>query len=64
MTSVYCPYILNSIQILIDAKATGISRAERTRIQREIYNNVVGLPVAELAEMLLTHQLIRLRGPE
>jgi len=36
-------YILKSIELLIDSKSTGISRAERTRIQREIYNNVVGL---------------------
>jgi len=36
-------YILKSIEALIDAKSTGISRVERSRIQKEIYHNVVGL---------------------
>jgi len=36
-------YILKSIESLIDENAVGISRADRSRIQKEIYNNVVGL---------------------
>ncbi len=36
-------YLLKSIEGLINANAAGISRADRSRIQREIYNNVVGL---------------------
>lgn len=36
-------YLLKSIEGLIDANAAGITRADRSRIQKEIYNNVVGL---------------------
>lgn len=36
-------YILKSIEVLIDAKSAGLSRVERSRIQKEIYHNVVGL---------------------
>lgn len=44
-------YLLKSIEGLIDVNATGISRADRSRIQKEIYNNVVGLgPLEPLLE--------------
>ncbi|MCI1958393.1 MAG: CpaF family protein [Clostridia bacterium] len=44
-------YLLKSIEGLINANSTGISRAERLRIQKEIYNNVVGLgPLEPLLE--------------
>jgi pilus assembly protein CpaF len=44
-------YLLKSIEGLIDANAAGISRADRARIQKEIYNNVVGLgPLEPLLE--------------
>lgn len=36
-------YILKSLEILIEENSTGIARADRLRIQKEIYNNVVGL---------------------
>ena len=36
-------YLLRSIEGLIDSNAAGISRADRARIQKDIYNNVVGL---------------------
>ncbi|MHC1721569.1 MAG: CpaF family protein [Aminipila sp.] len=44
-------YLLKSIEGLIDANSSGISRADRSRIQKEIYNNVVGLgPLEPLLE--------------
>lgn len=44
-------YLLKSIEGLINANSTGISRADRLRIQKEIYNNVVGLgPLEPLLE--------------
>ncbi|WP_027399980.1 CpaF family protein [Anaerovorax odorimutans] len=36
-------YILKSIEGLIESNAVGMTRADRLRIQREIYNNVIGL---------------------
>ena len=36
-------YLLKSIESLVDAKAESIPRADRTRLVKEIYNNVVGL---------------------
>lgn len=44
-------YLLKSIEGLINANSAGISRVERLRIQKEIYNNVVGLgPLEPLLE--------------
>ena len=44
-------YLLNAIEGLINANSVGISRVERLRIQKEIYNNVVGLgPLEPLLE--------------
>lgn len=36
-------YILKSLEVLIEENSTGITRADRMRIQKEIYNDVVGL---------------------
>lgn len=36
-------YILKSLEALIEENSAGIARADRLRIQKEIYNNVVGL---------------------
>lgn len=44
-------YLLKSIEGLIDVSVSGISRSDRLRIQKEIYNNVVGLgPLEPLLE--------------
>lgn len=36
-------YLLKTIESLIEGRGSGITRADRIRLQREIYNNVVGL---------------------
>jgi len=36
-------YLLSAIEALIEAKSTGIPRTDRIRLQKEVYNNVVGL---------------------
>lgn len=36
-------YLIKTLEILIDEKSVGISRSDRTRLVKEVYNNVVGL---------------------
>ncbi len=56
-------YILKSIETLIEAKSAAIPRADRIRLQKEIYNNVVGLGPLEplLADPEITE--IMVNGP-
>ena len=44
-------YILKTLEILVDSKGSIISRSDRSRLIREVYNNVVGLgPLEPLLE--------------
>ncbi len=56
-------YIMQSIESLVDGNGTAIPRTERTRLVREIYNNVVGLGPLEplLADPEITE--IMVNGP-
>lgn len=56
-------YLLKSIETLIEAKSAAIPRADRIRLQKEIYNNVVGLGPLEplLADPEITE--IMVNGP-
>lgn len=56
-------YLLSAIEALIEAKSTGIPRADRIRLQKEVYNNVVGLGPLEplLADPEITE--IMVNGP-
>ena len=36
-------YILKTLELLVDSKGSSISRGDRSRLIREVYNNVVGL---------------------
>lgn len=44
-------YVFKSIEALVDAKADSVSRSDRSRLVKEIFNNVVGLgPLEPLLE--------------
>jgi len=44
-------YVFKSIETLVDAKADSVSRSDRSRLVKEIFNNVVGLgPLEPLLE--------------
>jgi len=36
-------YLIKTLELLIDSKSVGITRNDRSRLVREVYNNVVGL---------------------